>query len=71
MNIQNANDAGTGVVAATAIASPLWLDTVQQVSTFAEWALPILGAVWLVVQIAWKVREMRYARKDRNPDSEG
>ena len=56
MNIQSINDAGTGFVAATAVASPLWLDTL---SGFAELVLPILGATWLVVQIVYKLKEMK------------
>lgn len=43
----------TGAVAA--IMSPWWLPAVHQVSDVAALALPILGAVWLVVQIAIKI----------------
>lgn len=43
----------TGAVAA--IASPWWLPTLHDVSQFAAEWLPILGAVWLIVQIGVKV----------------
>lgn len=43
----------TGAVAA--IASPWWLPALHDVSQFAAEWLPILGAVWLVVQIGVKV----------------
>ena len=55
--VKAVNDGGTAIVATTAIASPLWLDRVQTVSEYAEIALPILGALWLVVQIVYKIRE--------------
>lgn len=57
VHARTANDVGTAVVATTAVSSPLWLDKVQTVSDWAEWSLPILGAIWLVVQIVYKVRE--------------
>lgn len=41
----------THVVAAGAIAAPVWLPSLTQVSSFAALMMPILGAVWLLVQI--------------------
>lgn len=43
----------TGAVAA--VISPWWLPVVHQVSDVAALTLPILGALWLIVQIAIKV----------------
>ena len=43
----------TGAVAA--IISPWWLPTLHDVSQFAAEWLPILGALWLIVQIGVKV----------------
>lgn len=59
------NDAGTAVVATTAIASPLWLDAVQSISSYAELLLPILGAAWLAVQIVYKIKEYKRAERKR------
>jgi hypothetical protein len=52
-------DTSTNVVAATAIASPLWLGYAQGLSDMAEWALAPLGACWLLVQIILKIKEYR------------
>jgi hypothetical protein len=43
----------TGAVAA--IISPWWLPVLHDVSQVAAFFLPILGAVWLIVQIAIKI----------------
>lgn len=43
----------TGAVAA--IISPWWLPALHDVSQVAAFFLPILGAVWLIVQIAIKI----------------
>jgi hypothetical protein len=43
----------TGAVAA--IASPWWLPTLHDVSQFAAEWLPIMGVVWLAVQIGVKI----------------
>lgn len=64
MSVQSLNDAGTSIVAATAVASPIWLQAVEGVSTVAEWALPVLGAVWLVIQIIFKLKEMNRGRDE-------
>lgn len=52
------------VAAAGAIASPFWLTRLQGVSEVAAILAPILGVVWLLVQIITKVIEgWRSARK--------
>jgi hypothetical protein len=51
----------TGAVAA--IVSPWWLPAVHQISDVAALALPILGAVWLIVQIAIKIHTTYWGRK--------
>lgn len=44
-------DRSTDVVAGAAVASPIWLPWLQQTSEVAGLLVPILGAVWLIVQI--------------------
>lgn len=51
-------DNTTAGVAASAVASPLWLPWLQSASEVAGVIAPILGVVWLVIQITAKVREM-------------
>ena len=41
----------THVVAVGAIASPSWLPSLSELSNFAATMTPILGAIWLLVQI--------------------
>ncbi len=48
----------TNATAGAAVVSPFWLPSLQSVSEIASVLLPILGAAWLVVQIAAKVIEM-------------
>jgi hypothetical protein len=43
--------AASNVVAVGALASPGWLPTLVQISDIAGQLLPILGALWLFVQI--------------------
>jgi hypothetical protein len=45
----------TNTGAAAAIASPWWLPALHQVSEVAALVLPIMGVVWLSVQIAVKI----------------
>lgn len=47
----------TGAVAA--IASPWWLPALHQVSDVAALILPILGVIWLVVQISVKLYQAK------------
>jgi hypothetical protein len=59
----SAVDNTTAAIAAGAVASPVWLPWLEAASSTAAMIAPILGTVWLVVQIVAKVREMR--GKDR------
>lgn len=43
--------------ALSAVASPFWLPVLTPVSQVAAIMLPILGCVWLVVQIAFKIKD--------------
>ncbi|WP_167498776.1 hypothetical protein [Mesorhizobium sp. M2D.F.Ca.ET.223.01.1.1] len=45
----------TNVIAAGAAVSPWWMPSLASVSQTAALLLPILGVVWLAVQIYWKV----------------
>lgn len=49
----------TNATAGAAVVSPFWLPVLQTTSEVASIVLPILGAVWLLVQIVAKVIEMR------------
>lgn len=53
------SDRVTTVVAAAAVGTPLWLPSIQQVSTHAALWMPILGVTWLIVQIIAKIIELR------------
>lgn len=55
-------DNATTAIAASAVASPVWLPWLQTASQVAATFAPILGAVWLLVQIWAKISEVR----DRN-----
>ncbi|AMD58899.1 hypothetical protein AWN88_25680 [Agrobacterium tumefaciens] len=58
-------DNATTAVAASAVASPVWLPWLHTASQVAATFAPILGAVWLVVQIWAKISEVRARnRKD-------
>jgi hypothetical protein len=43
----------SNVVAAGAVASPVWLPSLQTVSEAAAMWAPIIGIVWLVLQIGF------------------
>ena len=47
-----ADQPNTTMVAGAAVISPVWLPELSEISTYAASILPILGVVWLVVQIA-------------------
>lgn len=51
MTGNTAMDRSTDVVAGAAVMSPIWLPWLQQTSEIAGLLVPILGAVWLLVQI--------------------
>jgi hypothetical protein len=42
---------GTDFVALAAVASPWWLDQVEHVSQGAAMLLPMLGVIWITMQI--------------------
>jgi len=48
-------DTFTSAAATLALFSPVWLPILQEVSSIAALLLPILGGMWLLVQIWSKV----------------
>ena len=50
----------TGAVAA--IASPWWLPALHSVSDVAALVLPILGVLWLCLQIAIKIYQFKHSK---------
>lgn len=54
MNLENA----TNGAAVGAVASPLWLPSFHTISAGAAEILPILGVLWLVVQIGFKLYDL-------------
>lgn len=56
----------TSVTAGAAMTSPWWLPALHGFSQIAAEAAPILGALWLLVQIGSKLHEMykRHKTKD-------
>lgn len=57
-------DNATTAIAASAVASPVWLPWLQTASQVAGTLAPILGAIWLLVQIWAKISEIRARRKN-------
>jgi hypothetical protein len=55
----------TTVVATTAVMTPFWLPSLSMVSQVAATITPILGAIWLTIQIVSKTAS--WLRK-RNED---
>lgn len=53
-------DNATTSVAVAAASSPVWLPWLQTASEIAAIIAPILGVVWLVVQIWAKIRDTLY-----------
>lgn len=53
------HDTITTAGATAAVISPFWLPWLNTTSEIASVILPILGVLWLVVQIVAKVREFR------------
>lgn len=45
----------TNAVAASAVISPWWLPSLQQLNDGLPIAVGILGAVWLAIQIIWRI----------------
>ncbi len=59
----------TNTVAAAGVSSPLWLPSLHTVSATASAIVPILGAVWLTVQIVIKLIEThRSMKNDKDED---
>lgn len=52
-------DKTTTGVAAGAVVSPFWLPSLADVSQAASLALTLLGIVWLLVQLYYKIRSER------------
>lgn len=61
-----AMDQVTTGTAVGAVASPAILPVIETVSTFAALWLPVLGAVWLVVQITRAIRTWP-SKDDKQP----
>ena len=55
--IENAVDRATDAAAVAAITSPMWHHYLSDLSTLAGTAMPILGCIWLGVQIYYKTRK--------------
>lgn len=53
-------------VGVSAVTSPAWLPWLQNVSEVAAMLAPILGAIWLIVQIYSKISEHIRKRKDED-----
>ena len=61
-------DQTTAGVAASAVTSPFWLPWLHSASEIAAMVTPILGGLWLLVQIGAKVRETM--RKDKEAEAQ-
>ncbi|PLP55554.1 hypothetical protein CYK37_30145 [Mesorhizobium loti] len=59
------SERATSVVAAASVTSPAWLPSLDTVSVFAAKWTPILGASWLIVQIAVKIWEAAHKDHDK------
>lgn len=53
----NQHDTLTSAAASAAVTSPWWLPALHNVSQLAAELAPILGALWLIVQIGSKLYE--------------
>lgn len=49
----------TNSVAVGAVASPVWLPSLEGVSQTAALLLPVIGCVWLLLQIIAKLNERK------------
>lgn len=58
----------TNVAAVGAVTTPFWLPWLYTASELAATLAPILGAVWLTVQIVAKCAEVYGKWKNRNED---
>lgn len=59
MSLSSMTDRVTDSVAVAAVASPVWLPALQQVSEVAALLLPIGGLLWLAVQAFFFIRNQR------------
>lgn len=50
------HDITSNIIASLAVISPAWLPTLSSVSAEAALLLPIMGVIWLAVQIFAKLR---------------
>lgn len=56
-------DRATDAVAVAGATSPIWLPALSNISQVAALLLPILGAVWLIVQIVTKLMDRHPPRQ--------
>ena len=49
----NKTELATDIIAGAAIISPWWLPTLQNIHDGAAWILPLLGVLWLAIQIGF------------------
>lgn len=49
----------TDGVAVGAVSSPLWLPILEGVSQAGALALPVLGSVWLILQMYWFIKDKK------------
>jgi Na+/alanine symporter len=52
-------DRVTDGVAVSAVTSPVWLPGLQQLSELSGLVVPILGAIWLIIQIVGYLHSKR------------
>ena len=65
-----APDRVNDIVAAGMFTMPAWLPSLQLLSSGAAILTPILGVVWLVVQIVAKIIDTKTKLADRSVDAE-
>ena len=58
------SDTTTNIAAAGALVSPFWIPRLSELSTMAAEILPILGAVWLIVQILSRIYSIIASKKE-------
>lgn len=61
---QNVVDAANTAIAVAAATSPFWLHILREMSEIAALIVPILGALWLTLQIVLKL----HAHFKKRPD---
>jgi hypothetical protein len=69
--VQQANATFVNVAAGVGVSVPLWI---EQVSQWAQVVLPILGAIWLILQggyFLYGKRRERLARDTTRKESDG